>query len=162
VPTSGITNVVEIAISSDDFNDLLAQGLCTSGSDCYMDIQESAILDTVELSSITESNVALRGFTRDSTPPSLSEFTSFDLVSGLLNLTFSESVDVSTLNTTGLTLQSFFEGEVESYRLSNLSSSSPVGPFVSIELPEDDISAIKSSLVSALFEATVTLLLTVE
>ena len=143
VPNTGITNIVKINISGADFNSLTARGICTLRTECYLDLQESAIFDTIGLASIASSNITMIEFIPDTSPPSLSEFTSFDLLSGLLNLTFSESVDVSTLNTSGLILQSSFEDDAEMYRLSNLSSSSPTGPFVSIELPESDISAIK-------------------
>ena len=143
VPNTGITNIVKINISGADFNSLTARGICTLRTECYLDLQESAIFDTIGLASISSSNTTVNEFTPDTSPPSLSEFTSFDLLSGLLNLTFSESVDVSTLNTSGLILQSSFEGDAEMHRLSNLSSSNPTGPFVSVDLPESDISAIK-------------------
>lgn len=126
-----------------DFNDLVAQGLCTTGLDCYIDFAEAGILDTVELPSTEILDLFISDFTPDSTPPTITEFTSLDLVSGVINITFSESVDVSTLNTTAIILQSFFEGDSENYRLSDLSSSSPTGPFVSIQLADEDISAIK-------------------
>ena len=146
VPTTALTNVVEISISSNDFINLGSQGLCISGTNCFLDIQSSAIFDTLGLAVEESLDLPLSSdFTPDQTPPVLVQFTSIDIGTGVLNITFSEAVRISSLNTSAIVLQSFFEEPIQSYRLSeNLLATSNGGSFVSIQLSAEDISVIKT------------------
>ena len=146
IPISGVTNVVQVALSSEDFITFGELRLCLDGTDCFVDLERGSVADTVNLLSSPIQNfpVSSVGFVPDRSNPRILQFTGLDIGEGLLNLTFSESVDVATFNTSTIRLQSFFEGVYESYQLSpSLMVTAQTGAFVTIYLSMSDISAIK-------------------
>ena len=138
-----LSSSISISISDDDFNNFAATGLCGQGLDCYITLDEGAIYDTVGLPSVEIDTHPLDSFVEDNIAPTILEFTSLDLATGQLNLTFSESVLPSTLNTSTVMLLSFFTEAEEMYTVSSLASHSSVGTVVSFYLTEEDISNIK-------------------
>ncbi|KAL5488650.1 hypothetical protein EMCRGX_G017626 [Ephydatia muelleri] len=84
-------------------------------------------------------------FFPDNVKPKLVAF-SLDMNTGVLLLTFSETVRVSTLNPTSLTLQSMGVSANISYQLMSGFTTSPNNPIVSLQIPVTDLNNIKRIL----------------
>ena len=101
---------VLLRLETTDLNSIkLLTSLCTSELDCYLSFSEEAISDmndnpVVEIPS--SSGESVRNFTEDQTKPQLIDF-GLNMNDGILYLTFSEPVLVSTLNITAIVLGSY-------------------------------------------------------
>ena len=114
--TAAISNsessyILSITISLFDLNNIKAlTELCTSPDDCYLSFSTDLVMDMVGLPivpiSATDAMEAV--YIPDLTGPMLVGFTQLDYSSNSLTLQMSETVDISTLNYTALTLQSLF------------------------------------------------------
>ncbi len=96
-----------VQLSTNDVNEIKRLSLATSLEDTYLAITSDAITDTMEnrVVAVPPSqalNVSV--FYPDEVDPILLEF-NFNLSSGEITLTFSETVNASTFNVTGFTLQ---------------------------------------------------------
>ena len=104
---NGPTVVIQF-IKEDEDNLKRIDGLATSANNTYLVIRSDTIVDMdgnpVENITFTDP-LPVRNFTPDSTPPVLDYF-NLDLTLDLLTLVFSETVNVSSLDISGVTLQS--------------------------------------------------------
>lgn len=97
--------IVTIYLSDDDLNEIKRQiGLAISNETTYLSITSSALID-MNNNSVIPTTLSVSNFTDDVTDPYLTSFT-LDNDEGILYLTFSETVDVSSIDTTQITLQS--------------------------------------------------------
>ena len=107
-----LQNDIEILLSLNpaDLNFIkLRPTLCTDASNCYISFTSDTIVDmngnqVVEIPS--DAGQLVRNFTEDVTSPMLLVF-GLDMDSGVVTLLFSEPVNVSSLNISGLLLQSY-------------------------------------------------------
>ena len=108
--------VMIVYIGDDDLNELKRiPELATLATNTYIVLSSLAVKDMVglELVPIQNSNatrVRMEGYVADTTDPQLLSF-NFDLDSGLLDLTFDETVNAETLDQTRITLQSLMLDE---------------------------------------------------
>ena len=126
--------------------------LATELSDTYISITSQAIRDMVgnNVTAILENKAQLaQSYVNDTTSPMLLEF-ALDMNTGNLTLTFSETVNIATLNVTYLTIQSTNDSDNVSYTLTEMptypngsASFSEDGLVVNIALGHVDLNAIK-------------------
>ena len=144
---SGFSVVVEIQLVPDDINYIKSQGdFGTGTSDTFLSFDSTAVEDfsgnNIESVSLTMgrtvSNVSI-----DVSTPSLVSF-DLDMNSGLLSLTFSESVDASSLQISSFTLQSAAMSTI-SHTLTSSMKSSDDGVVVNITLNSFDLNSIKAT-----------------
>ena len=142
--TDGLT--LQLTLSHDDFNTLKSQTeIATSYNDTYLFLLPEAVTDVFgnNVSQTGGRTVPASDIQFDNTHPELDSF-SFDLNTGTLYLTFSESVNASTLNTTSITIQSNRNGDGYSYVLTDGSGSDLNQPEIVLNLTVDDLNAIKA------------------
>lgn len=146
------TSVV-LTIGLEDLNSLKQlPNLATNFGNTYISFTEDAISDMfgnliIPLNATEAERTSF--FSDDRTPPELESF-SFDLNTAELILSFSETVDASSLNISGIVLQP--ERSVtstnSSHRLFSVNSttSSSDGPTLVVDISTDDLNAIKAIL----------------
>ena len=105
---SGNGPVITLQLQGDTDRIKASTELATSADNTYLSLTANTIQDVggnpvVPVS--PSSALPVNTFTEDFTPPELVSF-SFDLDIGSLQITFSEAVNISTLDATGITLQS--------------------------------------------------------
>ena len=121
--------------------------LATSRNDTYLYFAESTITDTFGNSVVeqnTTSALMAANYEQDNTSPRLTGF-DLDLDTGILTLSFTETVNSSSLDTSGLTFYSDDTGMMgEIYSLSGLYDSvTPPADVIEIVLTNDDLNEIK-------------------
>ena len=138
--------VITISVGLDDLNNIKSlPNLAVDISTTFLSISSGTVLDTSgnPIVPIPPSNaIQASTFTEDVTAPALTEF-SLDINTGLLSLTFSETVNVSSLDTTAITLQTQSSGgELISLTRTSFSDSSN-SPIVIISISTSDLNELK-------------------
>ena len=115
------SNMADILIDLDatDFNEIKRLRICSTEDVCHLRFTEDTVRDMVNRSILAIRARRVYNFTADTTPPSLVEFTQFDLAQQLVVLTFNETVVVDNFNITTITLQDLFEGPLTNFTLTN-------------------------------------------
>ena len=139
---------IEITLSAQDLNAIKLLPLCSSGNDCYLSYSNETVRDSIglPLNPRPDGNALnITGYTPDSTPPALLSFVSLDLVNGTISLSFSEAVNVSTIDTQFITLQTLFEEPILAYNLTGgeAVATNSESTAISITLNAQDINFIK-------------------
>ena len=137
---------VYITISKSDL-DLLKQNrqIGTSSNDTYIALNNNTISDTsgnAVVSIEDGSALQVEGYVRDSTPPLLEQF-NLDVDSGVLSLSYSETINIYSLDPTKITLQNGRSIGTTSFTLNGgfvTPEDSTVGY---VELTFDDLNEIK-------------------
>lgn len=97
-----------ISISFDDLNNILAStDLCTSTADCFIVVISGLAEDrsgNVIATTSLPVEISSNGLVEDTISPGLISF-DLDLNSGVISFTYSEPVNISTINTTALTFE---------------------------------------------------------
>jgi hypothetical protein len=106
---STIGTLIEIAIASEDMNQIKLKRFALNGSDVVMSISSKVIKDMAEDSNSVKlinatSALSVIGYTRDAKAPKVSKFR-FDLDQGKIVLSFNEPVNPLSLNTSAVLLQ---------------------------------------------------------
>jgi hypothetical protein len=120
------------------------RNLCTSSQNCYITVTQLLIRDLSGTGNnpINDgSAIAVRVFTEDITPPRLSAW-ALDMNSGVMELYFSETVDVSIFRYDLFTLQG--RAPTDMYSLNSSVSLSGPAADVIIQLSNDDLNGIKT------------------
>jgi hypothetical protein len=146
-----------VYLSRFDLNEIKKlTSLATSNKDSFLSITTAAILDMVgnNVTAIATDDAQPNiGYTPDTTSPALLSY-ELDIDSGNLTLTFSETVNVSSLDTTQLTFHSkrnIWASDYINYTLNshppypNTSASfSPNGVVVVVQIGHEDLDAMKN------------------
>ena len=138
-----------IPLNSADLNEIKRFELCThdaNGSDCFISFPNGTIQDTVNLPVIGYEQTNARmvdDYIADNTSAMLEEFVLFDLRNGVLILSFTETVNASTFNSTGIILQTLFADPLDAYTLTGGNTTSMNGLAITVNLTEDDLDNIK-------------------
>jgi hypothetical protein len=144
IPTHG--PVINITLGDIDLNEIKKlTNLGTSSSNTYISLTNFAIKDRSEISVLAISgNTSVQAMTviRDSLRPMLLDYL-FDLDEGQLHLTFSETVDVSSVDVTGFTLHNSNTSGSLAYNLTGGYISSTDGPEIILQLSFYDLNEIK-------------------
>ena len=137
--------IIWVRISNFDLNEVKRRtDLATSSDNTFITARTSAIHDMQQNYLVPVENGRAKqtsGFIQDSTPPTLSSF-SLDIDSPQLNLSFSETVNAASLNTTLITLQRYLPSNF----LHRLTAGLVVlrdGDVISMFLDDYDINLIK-------------------
>ena len=105
--------VVRFNLPPLDFNEIKRLGLCISTDvNCYLSFTSQLVDDMVGLSVVNISDSdgrRVRFRTPDTTSPELIEFVEFNLIDDTITLRFDETIEVTSLDISALTLQNFFE-----------------------------------------------------
>ena len=115
---------VDITLSSVDFDSLKVQKmLSTESTNTFLSVQEGIVIDNVGNNSLPiamDDALPVCSFQPDSTAPELMEW-SLNLISDSLSMTFSEPVDVATLDIQQITIQArqLIHGIGDNFRISN-------------------------------------------
>ena len=137
-----------LVLTDDDLNDLKALGIALFNTTTWLTMENYTVLDMSNNPAIPIQNSTnakeVEVYTEDEIRPRLLNFT-LDLTHEILVLTFSETVDVYTLNTTQFTIVNSDDDYASSnHTLSSLSyQSSPHGPTVNVTLDDYDLNQIK-------------------
>ncbi|KAL5489579.1 hypothetical protein EMCRGX_G018689 [Ephydatia muelleri] len=103
-----------IGISTSDLNVLKAKGICTSNTSCFLTYTAGALVNS---KGIRSNNLTVgippAVFIRDTTSPTLINFSQFNAATSILMLNFSEPVIASSFVAQGVTLQSLFSGTTD-------------------------------------------------
>ena len=105
--TSPNGDLVVISVGQEDFNTITANtGLYTGLGDSYISLTSAAITDASSNPVLPVSGLATSSYIPDRIPPELSQF-EFDLNTGILLLTFSETVSLLNFNPSGINFVNF-------------------------------------------------------
>ena len=143
------STVVSIIITLDDLNEIKARQIGTSTQTSWLVVESTGIMDQNDLPILPLINgvnaLQANQYTIDTTRPQLEAFW-FDLNSGELMFSFSETVRSRSLNITTITVQNtaLSSGITNMYTLSELGTRlSPDGPIVTVRLTDFDLNEIK-------------------
>ena len=148
------SQAVQFQLEVDDINFIYFQeNLCTDTANCFITITSTLVEDIFGNANAAVGDGSAQmvtDLTEDISSPSLDTFVQLDFTNSTLILSFSETVNSSSLNATGLSLHgSFLAGSV-SYTLTGGSTSSPNGPTIVIDLTEEDLNELKARQPSGL------------
>ena len=143
----GPSPVLTVNFSELDLNQLKAQRICLMNSTCLLTFTEELIEDMVNASVIPQQNIYPAAFTADVTPPELDTFLEINLINGTITLKFSETIDSSTFDPTGLRLMSFFRSEAHTtaYNLTGGTRTTADSNILMMTLTPSDFTAIREN-----------------
>ena len=124
----------------------MLQSLAVDSNSTHLSLTSAAVDDMNgnAVVPVTETEPeAVTIYTPDTTEPQLLRFT-LDLTEETLTLFFSETVNVSSIDVTGITLQSDLTGAI-SVALTNASVSTENGPVVILQLSQLDLNRLKNA-----------------
>ena len=142
--------IIKVFLGDDDLNEVKhIPELATLVNNTYISIADLAVRDMVDLQVVpveiqNATQVQSGGYTRDTTDPQLISF-DFDLDSGLLELTFDETVDTETLDQTRIILQSLMldDSSLQHYQLMTGELLSMDDPVILYNLSFNDLNNVK-------------------
>ena len=140
--TAMFQSAYNINISQADFFSLQSiPQLATTQSNTYIQLQPQAAMDRARLSLNNTGPIRVSNFIPDTTRPTLEAF-DLDLDAGLMTLSFSKPVKLSTFNITSVGLVSMINGEP--FYLANATAlSSGIQPFIDYFLDQNILIDIK-------------------
>ena len=133
-----------IRISEDDLNGIKAVEICTNSSNCYVTHDEDSFRDTFGEPSLNLTTGLSVSLTLDITPPRLVSFNEFNRATGSLTISFSETIDSSSFNASGVILQNLFDSanDVSMYTLTG-GSVTDNNVSLTISLTSEDMAAVR-------------------
>ena len=141
-------NLLNITLNIDDYTNLmLDRDICSWRGNCYISANGGAILDPAEnplVSANDRSDLIVTQFIPDTVPPIL---TKLDLNTDILTLTFTEAVDTSSFDVSGITLQNS-ENASELYSLTSSTVMASSGQVITIKLSSEDANMLKNSTIA--------------
>ena len=117
-----VITTINITLTADDLNAIKLLPLCSSTDDCYLTFTNDTISDGVGLpvEEIPNGNaLGVSVYTEDTTAPVLMSFTSLNLETGVLSLSFTEAINVTSVRPDEIRLQTLFESPLQFYDLTN-------------------------------------------
>ena len=144
--TDGYDTFVPVQLSSFDLNELKRLRVCTTMESCLLSASDDVIRDvslnrnTVVMAS---SPRGVGGFIPDLTRPVLANYVEFDLDAGTFTLEFSETVAVSTLNDTMITLDSAYTNATHRFAVEGLSTTGGDTFNVTFQIESDNLNQLK-------------------
>ena len=121
-----------------------AAEICTDTSNCYITHDNDAFRDTFGEPSLNLTTGILVTLIRDISAPRLVSFNEFNRATGSLMITFSETIDSSSFNASGVILQNLFDSgsDVSMYMLTG-GSVTDNNVSLTITLTSYDMAAIR-------------------
>ena len=148
--TSSPSTVLDFDLHITDFNALAAVfPLATMEENTFISIIAEIVRDMNNNPSIAippSNALQITNHTEDQTRPSLQTF-DFDLDAGAILLTFSETVNVTSLNPSQLTLQNVVSAPTSSQSLSGGAASQPQNNIIRLALLQSDLNQLKANTI---------------
>ena len=144
---------IQIYLTTENINGIYQQlDLCTEPDNCFIAITDQTaddIFSNPNEAIPEESALNVTNFTADTFPPELVTFLELDFTNATLTLSFSETINTSSLDPTGLSLHNTYSsslpfGTFISYTLTGGSTNSAIGSSITIDLTEDDLNQLKA------------------
>ena len=138
---------VTVTLSTFDLNEIKRKQFCTSVEDCYLSFEDDSVRDMVNQSidGIPDGQaIQVNQLEGDRTRPKIAEFTQIDLADGFITISFTETVNASSLDLTVVTLMDLFDSHITNYTLSGGSVRSTDSSVVRFDLNLDDIRSIQA------------------
>ena len=132
-----------VTLNSVDSDQIKALGLCNSTLTCFVTYTSNLVNDIGGVAVVARSGFAASSLSSDSTGPTISRFTSFNLVLGELVISFNEIVRASSFNASAITLQSLFESPISMYNLTGGTVTSRDDTSVTLRLSAEDFYAVQ-------------------
>lgn len=144
--TVGYETFIRVQLSSYDLNELKRLRICTSMSSCFLSAGDDVVRD-IPLNRnaviLASSARAVGGFIPDLSRPVLVNYVEFDLDAGMLTLEFSETVAVSTINNTQITLDNAYTNATFRFGLEELSATGGDTVNVTFRIEANNINELK-------------------
>ena len=138
------STILEVYFTAMDFNTIKRLTLCREEALCYLRHEAAVVIDMVDIDIEERADgeaLQVTKVTRDTIPPEVITFTT-NLTSEIVSLTFSETVNASSINYTAFTLQDFFEGTTN-YTLTDGTLLSTDGTVIDFQFALVDLNEIK-------------------
>jgi hypothetical protein len=147
--TAQTTNAPDIVITLSifDLNEIKRKRLCTSVDDCYLTFEDDAVQDMVQQSidGVPDSEaVQVSVYINDTTRPKLAEFTRINLADGFITISFTETVNASSIDLTVITLMDLYDTHLTNYTLTGGSVTTPDSNVITFDLNPDDLRSIQA------------------
>ncbi len=144
--TAGLSSMVDstflrVYLNINDLNEIKRLVLCREVDDCYLQIRAEGLFD-MRNNPIEDSSRQVDVQIPDITSPQLVRFET-NLTSEILTLTFSETVNASSVNFDAFTLQDFFEASTNFTLTSGTVRNEEDGTIIELSLSLEDLNAIK-------------------
>ena len=143
MPVSDSTTL-EVYFTAVDFNTIKRLTLCRERAICYLRHIQAVVIDMVDIEIEERADgeaLQVTTLTPDTIRPEILVF-SADLTSEILSLSFSETVNASSINFTAFTLQDFFEATT-SYTLTDGTLLSSDDTLIEFQFALEDLNEIK-------------------
>ena len=138
------STLLEVDFSISDLNEIKRLTLCRESDSCFL-LHRYATVEDMNMNYIQARpdgfGLQVAEYIPDTTDPELVRFDT-DLTSETISLTFSETVNISSLNFTAFTLQDFFEGTY-SYTLTDGEALGEDSTVITFTFSLDDLNAVK-------------------
>ena len=144
VSSSSDSTILEVYFTARNFNTIKRLTLCRERAVCYLQHEASVVIDMVDIAIEERPDgeaLQVTRITPDTIAPRVIVF-SANLSSEIVSLTFSETVNASSINFTAFTLQDFFEATT-SYTLTDGTLLSSDGTVIEFEFALEDLNEIK-------------------
>ena len=142
----GLLTFTRVQLSNDDLNELKRLRICTNENECFMYSSSFLVRDVSGNSNMeitSTSALSLGNYNRDLTLPQVTSYVEFDADAGLFMLEFSETVDVSSLNFSEVSLENSYANATHIFTFEELTSAYGDSVNVTFELSEDDLNRLK-------------------
>jgi hypothetical protein len=137
--------VVTLTLSKTAYDNIMAQEFaCTEPGNCQMFIDGGAFTDASNaLNMVADGTAPVVKVIEDEVVPVYQQFDAIDMDAGIMNLTFSESVNASSFVAERFILTSYYKDPAALYALTDAAIVSPHGPSVTVQISADDMLTIK-------------------
>ena len=143
---TGLLTFTRVRLSDDDLNELKRLRICVAGMDCYMHSTSFLVQDVPGNSNAVidrTSALLLGSYMADETLPQVASFIQFDVDAGLFTLEFSETVDISSLNFSEVSLENAYANSTHVFMFEELSPTDGDNVNITFALSEDDLNRLK-------------------
>ena len=138
------STLLEVDFSISDLNEIKRLTLCRESDSCFL-LHRFATVEDMNMNYIQARpdgfGLLVADYVPDTTDPELVRFDT-NLTSETITLTFSETINISSLNLTAFTLQDFFEGTY-SYTLTDGEALGEDSTIITFRFSLDDLNAVK-------------------
>ena len=139
---------ITILLNPNDLNEIKRLQFCYNESVCYLRYDDGAVQDMVgqDIAGVFDGNATqVDRFMRDEMPPTLVSFSFIDVQEGLLALSFSETINASSLNFTAITIQETYNNPLYSLPLRGGFTTDEDGTEISFILVDRDRLSLAAS-----------------
>ena len=140
------TTTIPVTLTPANLNSVKEKALCTLETNCFLSYSRLLVKDVFSndvVPAAATAAKAVRTFTNDTTAPKLVSFVRVNLQLGTVELSFSETVRVSSAAFNQLTLQQFTGTSGQSVRLTGGTTASADGTTVLVTLTKTDLDNVK-------------------